>query len=267
MTAQPSASAVADSLGARVVCGVDGSPEGLEAAHQGARLVDPTGSLTLVGSFNTAAAAQTGYLASRTATELEHQAQGALHDAAAAIGMRAETRLIDAEPLTALRTIGERLNATLLVVGTHDLSRGLGILLGSVATGATHMPARATLIARDPGTLPERFPRSVAVGEDGSPGSRNARSVACAVAERFDIPLRRILCTEGDVDSDAVHALPGPVEIVHGKAQRGLARIGDEVDLLVVGATGRRGLKALGSVSERVAHSAKCSVLVIPTAG
>jgi nucleotide-binding universal stress UspA family protein len=39
----------------------------------------------------------------------------------------------------------------------------------------------------------------------------------------------------------------------------------DEVDLLVVGASGRSGLRALGSVSERVAHRARCSVLVAVT--
>ena len=35
------------------------------------------------------------------------------------------------------------------------------------------------------------------------------------------------------------------------------------VDLVVVGSRGLHGLKALGSVSERVAHQAKCSVLVV----
>jgi nucleotide-binding universal stress UspA family protein len=38
-----------------------------------------------------------------------------------------------------------------------------------------------------------------------------------------------------------------------------------EADLLVVGSRGLRGLKALGSVSERVAHEASCSVLVVRT--
>jgi nucleotide-binding universal stress UspA family protein len=34
-------------------------------------------------------------------------------------------------------------------------------------------------------------------------------------------------------------------------------------DVLVVGSRGLHGLKALGSVSERAAHQAKCSVLVV----
>ena len=35
------------------------------------------------------------------------------------------------------------------------------------------------------------------------------------------------------------------------------------VDLVVIGSRGLHGLKALGSVSERVAHQAECSVLVV----
>jgi nucleotide-binding universal stress UspA family protein len=34
-------------------------------------------------------------------------------------------------------------------------------------------------------------------------------------------------------------------------------------DLLVVGSRGLHGIRALGSVSERVAHKAPCSVLVV----
>ena len=36
-----------------------------------------------------------------------------------------------------------------------------------------------------------------------------------------------------------------------------------KADLLVVGARGLHGMRALGSVSERVAHRAHCSVLVL----
>ena len=36
-----------------------------------------------------------------------------------------------------------------------------------------------------------------------------------------------------------------------------------EADLLVLGSRGLRGVRALGSVSERAAHRAGCSVLVI----
>ena len=38
-----------------------------------------------------------------------------------------------------------------------------------------------------------------------------------------------------------------------------------DADLLVVGSRGLHGFKALGSVSERVAYEAACSVLVVRT--
>jgi nucleotide-binding universal stress UspA family protein len=256
--------ASASLIGARVLCGVDPSPEGLEAARQAARLVELDGSLTLLAAYSAAAVA-TGYLGARAAARLEQEAQAALHDAVAAIGMQPETLLINAEAQVALYREAERLDATLVVVGTHERSRGLGILRGSVTTAAVHRPARATLIARDPGTTPGRFPRSVAVGEDGSPASGYARAVAAAIAERFNTPFRRIVCVDGDPDLGAVQDEPGAVEIIQGDARRGLLAIGDEVDLLVVGASGRSGLRALGSVSERVAHRARCSVLVAVT--
>jgi nucleotide-binding universal stress UspA family protein len=45
-----------------------------------------------------------------------------------------------------------------------------------------------------------------------------------------------------------------------------LLEAAQSVDLLVLGSRGLRGLRALGSVSERVAHQAPCSLLVLRTA-
>ena len=42
-----------------------------------------------------------------------------------------------------------------------------------------------------------------------------------------------------------------------------LVEASETADIIVVGSRGLHGLKALGSVSERVAHRAKCSALVV----
>jgi nucleotide-binding universal stress UspA family protein len=42
-----------------------------------------------------------------------------------------------------------------------------------------------------------------------------------------------------------------------------LAELSKEADLLVLGSRGLHGLRALGSISEQVAHRATCSVLVV----
>jgi nucleotide-binding universal stress UspA family protein len=48
-----------------------------------------------------------------------------------------------------------------------------------------------------------------------------------------------------------------------GRALEMLIVESETADLIVVGSRGLRGLKALGSVSERIAHQASCSVLVV----
>jgi nucleotide-binding universal stress UspA family protein len=53
------------------------------------------------------------------------------------------------------------------------------------------------------------------------------------------------------------------VEALRGRTVDALTRVGEGVDLIVMGARGLRGAKALGSVSERVAHKASASVLVV----
>ncbi|MEI7705698.1 MAG: universal stress protein [Deltaproteobacteria bacterium] len=57
--------------------------------------------------------------------------------------------------------------------------------------------------------------------------------------------------------------------VFHGPAAPAIARVAAErgIDLLVTGTHGRRGLRhlVLGSVAERLAHLAPCSVLVVRT--
>jgi nucleotide-binding universal stress UspA family protein len=53
--------------------------------------------------------------------------------------------------------------------------------------------------------------------------------------------------------------------VEQGSPQRRIVELANETDaaLIVMGSRGRTGLAALGSVSERVAHRASCSVLVV----
>ena len=69
---------------------------------------------------------------------------------------------------------------------------------------------------------------------------------------------------EDDVDAEAVQALVGRrVRDVLNHPVDALVAASQDADLLVVGSRGLRGLKAVGSVSERVAHDAASSVLVV----
>ena len=54
-------------------------------------------------------------------------------------------------------------------------------------------------------------------------------------------------------------------KVVQGSPHRRIVEVAEEggASLVVIASRGRTGLKALGSVSERVAHRASCSVLIV----
>lgn len=105
--------------------------------------------------------------------------------------------------------------------------------------------------------------RRVVVGIDGSSPSLVALAAADELRARLGSTLLVVFATDGAsprpegmwterVDSwDAGH----PAEALVERSR--------EADLVVVGSRGLHGLRAIGSVSERVAHHARCSVLVV----
>jgi nucleotide-binding universal stress UspA family protein len=66
-----------------------------------------------------------------------------------------------------------------------------------------------------------------------------------------------------DIQLEAVQELGPDLVVDPGRPVETLTELSKEADLLVVGSRGLHGLRALGSVSERVAHHAQCSVLVV----
>jgi nucleotide-binding universal stress UspA family protein/predicted transcriptional regulator len=242
----------------RVVCGIDGSEEGLEAARQAARLARE--SLTLVAAVDPWDLQMAG-----SADRLRAEAAAALEAARSAAEPRCaiDSKLIEARPADALLREASRSQATLIAVGTHGRGRLVGIALGSVATAIAHRACCSVLLAR-PRQRGGEFPGTVVVGVDGSPESALASSAARELRERFGATTRFVLGSRGG-DLDAAQAIAAPDEIVaipEGPvpALLGAAR---DADVLVVGSRGLRGLRALGSVSERVVHAAPCSVLVV----
>ena len=151
---------------------------------------------------------------------------------------------------------------TLLCVGSHGIGRLRGIVLGSTATEVVHYGPSSVLIGRPAG--PD-FPRTVVVGVDGSPGSAAAFAVASELARRCGSRLWPITAYGGgQIDRDAARAIVGERhEELADHPATALVAAAAEADLVVVGSRGLRGMKALGSISERVAHQARCSVLSV----
>jgi nucleotide-binding universal stress UspA family protein len=251
----------------RVVCGVDASPAGTLAARAAAKVATRDGSLTLVSVDDPSIAVHAGWSMAKVAEELAREAQAALQrgQAEASPAHVAETRLLEGDPLHCLLAEIERERATLCVVGSRGYTRATGIALGSVTTYVLHEAPCAVLVARGAIDL-ERWPRSVVVGVDGSPESAAAFVAARELADRHGASLRAIVATQDHpVDLDAVRAIAPDVEEHPSRAVDALAVVSETVDLVVVGSRGLRGVRALGSVSERVAHEARSSVLAVRT--
>jgi nucleotide-binding universal stress UspA family protein len=176
----------------------------------------------------------------------------------------ASSRLVEGEPARVLRQEVERHEATAVALGSHGRRRSAGIVLGGTATALLHEAPCSVFLARRPASLHE-FPSSITVGVDGSPASLRAFDAARMLCDRLGVPLRTVAATGGKpVDFDGLRGL-GELDWDERKPVDALVDASRAADLLVVGSRGLHGLSALGSVSERVAHQAASSVLVVRT--
>jgi nucleotide-binding universal stress UspA family protein len=177
-------------------------------------------------------------------------------------GLQATTKIVRGFGWHELVAEAETTDAQLIVVGSHGQGRMRGIVLGSTATALVHRAPCSVLVAR---RAESDFPRRVVVGVDGSPESAVAFETARSIAHRFGSDLWPVVAHGGDgVDDNAVAAV---VDYHHeaspDDAVRALVAASADADLVVVGSRGLHGAKALGSVSERVAHQARCSTLIV----
>jgi nucleotide-binding universal stress UspA family protein len=251
----------------RVLVGIDGSPEALEAARQAAALLEPSGSLELVESYDLASALAGGlglapaYL--DEASERERVTNELAEAAAQVRGAVPTTKIGRGRPWEVLIEEAKRDDYTAIVVGSYGTGRTLGIVIGSTATEVLHKAPCSVLVARTGGAA---SPATIVVGVDGSPESAQAYETARHLANRFDYSQLRALVALGGKEPDAAavervagqnpeQALKDPVEALVDESER--------ADLVIVGSRGLHGVRALGSVSERVAHQAHCSVLVV----
>lgn len=257
----PAEEAAAARVFERMLVGVDGSDAGRDAAVQGTRLVAPKGTLELVTAVYIIEARLQGWPEERVNAALELEGGPALHAAAELAGPRATTLLVNGPPRQVLLDEAKRYDATLIALGSHGHSRLSELLIGGVSGPVLHEAACSVLIARP--TTSATFPIKVVVGIDGSLNSLAALGVGEYVSRRFRVPLRILLARHGDVD--IIHAeLRAPtLGIVDGTPVDALVDAASAGDLLIVGNRGLHGLRTLGSVSERVAHKALSSVLVV----
>jgi nucleotide-binding universal stress UspA family protein len=253
----------------RVVAGIDRTPEAVEAARQATAIAAPGAPLELVTVY-TLAGPVVGALGAQVPLSYDEDVQRRAAEDVVAVAAKALGRA-DATQTVAAGTPWDVLveascaTGTLLCVGSHGIGRLRGIVLGSTATEVIHNPASSVLVGRP---ADGDFPRKIVVGVDGSPGSAAAFAVAQELAQRSGARLWPVIATGGgEIDREAARAIVGiDREDIADQPATALVAAAAEADLLIVGSRGLRGLKALGSVSERVAHEARCSVLIVRSA-
>ena len=264
-TSEHAATTARASTFSRVLVGVDGSDEAIEAAKQAAVVAE--GPIRLVAAYKIAPLV-IGTTGTGTAAYLDEDLQ---HRSALEVLKRTRQALAEGDdvagkivrdcPWDALVEEMKRSRDTLVVVGSHGTGRARGILAGSTVTELVHKAPCSVLVTRGAA----RIPRRIVVGVDGSRESARAYAVARDLADRFGAHMRTIVDHGGKpVDMDLVRAITGDgVKETFREPVQALVGASGIVDLVVVGSRGLHGLKALGSVSERVAHQAECSVLVV----
>ena len=262
----------ADTMFSRVLVGVDGSPESGEATRQAALLLEDEGELTLLSAYDTAPAL-VGGTGSRVPAYFDEdvqrkRAEDALRRVLEQIRGNSSSmaKVVRGNSRQELIREAERGQATLIAVGSHGIGRTRGIVVGSTATEVLHKAPCSVLVARR--ARPD-FPRRISVGVDGSPESGLAYAAARVVADRYTAELWPVVAHGGKgVDKRLVaEIVDRRHEDLPDEPVPALVAAAADGDLLVVGSRGLHGLKSLGSVSERVAHQAHSSVLIVRNGG
>jgi nucleotide-binding universal stress UspA family protein len=254
-----------------ILCGVNGSRGSLEAARQAAVIGGPR---ALVRYLAVTHEAGTGATASSVLRHAHGEAAAAeARKAAGELGAQAEALTLHAASATEV-LLRRAADHDLLVLGAGAGSRAAGIILGATATAAVHRAPGPVLLTRRPPRDAE-FPKTMLVAADGTPHAEQALQLAIALADRHGARLG-IVAPQAHGPSDrhrlaeeaaAVVAATRVEPIVldaRGPAPAAICRAADEAraSLVLLGGRGV-GARALGSVSERVAHEARCSVLVV----
>ncbi|HVW18219.1 MAG TPA: universal stress protein [Solirubrobacteraceae bacterium] len=262
---------------ARVLCAIDGSRGGAEAVREALTLCDPAGVVRFVAVTDVRGTGPT-----RMASVGEYRAGQALAAARALAtdrGVRAEIELAHDDDVAGA-LLARAAGYDLLALGSHRESRLGGIATGSTATAIAHRAEGPVLVARPAAAGAPPFPSHVVVALADDRDGSTLVETAGALAAQHGAHVHLVCVAEhalGQAEhhriawlSARLREMTGVEPLVStppGVPHEAIADVArhDGASLVVVGRRGLSGVRALGSVSERVVHTAPCSVLVLPT--
>jgi nucleotide-binding universal stress UspA family protein len=263
---------------ADVLCAIDGTPESLAAVEQAARLAGPDGHLTMlaVTSYRSAGAHRSPAIGPLQARHML--------DRAVRIAEEAEVpSTVEVDPATppSRVVLDWAAGRDLLAMGAPGTSWLGGMITGGVAVAAEGSFSTPLLLAR---LIPEHRHQTggpILIASDGLEGSdelvelggRLARAQGAGVVlvhavglepgashdrvhERFQEQARRLRLV---VDGASDHLEKGSARTVIVETASAVG-----ASLVVMSSRRLRGLRAIGSVSRRVVHQGRCSVLLMP---
>ena len=254
----------------RVLCAVDTAVGAEEAAAHAVALAVPDGTVDLLALMECGTGPG---LAPASGSERARESLVRAFAAVRRAGVAgtSDSRLTES-PARALVAAMEGYD--LGVVTSHGFGRLSGILLGDTTTEVVHRASVPVLVSRRLGPpLGRRLTDHLLLATDGSPASSGAAELAARIAAAHGSRVTVFVAGRDGTGEGIARQLAelivatGVEPVVIGEdvpAHRGIVEMAEReaVTLVIVGSRGLAGVKALGSVSERVAHEAPCGVLV-----
>ena len=254
-----------------ILCALDATDASREAARQAVVLTRNGAELTwlTVVATGTTDLEEGGPLTPALALDAaEHATQTAADHGVAARTLRIE----GTNPGRVL--VSESAGFDLVVVGSQDQAPVASVAIGTTASAALHAASAPVLVARKP-PAGGGFPGDVLIASDGSPDSARGLELGAGIARQHGTGVTVLHVDDGHgadagalenqiaAATQAIGVAPAILEDAGDPRQRivELARA-KGASLLIMGSRGLGGVRTLGSVSERVAHEAPCSVLV-----
>jgi nucleotide-binding universal stress UspA family protein len=197
---------------------------------------------------------------------------------AAALGLKLEVRLRTGTPVYAeILEAAAELNPQLIIMGRRGKSGLERLLVGSVTARVIGHTSHPVMVVPRSATL--SFNRLL-VASDGSPAGQAAGALALSIAQNTGGQLTAVTAGYGELDPRQAKTLvreltaeakrqgvPLNTLTPGGRPEEAIVQVAaaQQTDLIIMGSSGRTGLKRLfmGSVAERVIGQAACPVLVV----
>lgn len=257
---------------AEVLCAI-GREEGLTAVEQAAKLAGPAGRVTLLVVTSYRLAGDRGAaIGPERAKEILDRAVAILEKAGVSYTVEVDPQAPPSEVV-----LGWSTGRDLLAIGAPASSLLTGTFVKGVGEVALDAFTTPLLLARPaPG---KAFAEHIMVASDGLEDSDQIVDIAGQLARthRAELTLFHALGGKSHKHSERIEeqserlrrGAPGVIDVkLHGGGGAHAAIVDSAAEvgasLVVMGSRRLRGLRALGSVSRRVAHEGQCSVLLVP---